>query len=410
MKMRMLLLMMMMVTGAQLKVAPNRVKRQSYGGMGGGGSNYGGGNSYGGQRAYGGGPSQGRANVDGCQLMPSGAGDPLTPARQGQVIDIQCQTDSEYDTCIFTHTKPFDVGQSSYNEDRSIKCSTSQDSGSSSQCHDDTRISLINSNQMCGIRISNPEPDDMGIWKVHVSELRNGNLVNTQKDINIYTFNQSIAVLQTKRDEEEIGTQYDVKYNYDEWRDRWMDGESGYERHEIECNAMYGSPTPEITWSINRQKISDNNNVFRVMDGKGFTHDPSGLVFDWVSELSWEVNREFLDYLDQNHNIDVNPSSGEFTFDLECNADQGNNGEYYSEISTTRVRVTRIYDSDELTKNEIGIIVGSTFGGLAVLLILLTVALLIFAKSTGRWCFTDENDYRYQDPQDKRRVPTQAQR
>ena len=87
-----------------------------------------------------------------------------------------------------------------------------------------------------------------------------------------------------------------------------------------------------------------------------FTHDPSGLVFDWVSELSWEVNREFLDYLDQNHNIDVNPSSGEFTFDLECNADQGNNGEYYSEISTTRVRVTRIYDSDELTKNEIGII------------------------------------------------------
>ena len=78
-----------------------------------------------------------------------------------------------------------------------------------------------------------------------------------------------------------------------------------------------------------------------------FTHDPSGLVFDWVSELSWEVNREFLDYLDQNHNIDVNPSSGEFTFDLECNADQGNNGEYYSEISTTRVRVTRIYDSDE---------------------------------------------------------------
>ena len=34
---------------------------------------------------------------------------------------------------------------------------------------------------MCGIRISNPEPDDMGIWKVHVSELRNGNLVNTQK-------------------------------------------------------------------------------------------------------------------------------------------------------------------------------------------------------------------------------------
>ena len=62
MKMRMLLLMMMMVTGAQLKVA--RVKRQSYGGMGGGGGNNYGGNSYGGARAYGGGPALGRANVD----------------------------------------------------------------------------------------------------------------------------------------------------------------------------------------------------------------------------------------------------------------------------------------------------------------------------------------------------------
>ena len=40
---------------------------------------------------------------------------------------------------------------------------------------------MVNSNQMCGIRISNPEPDDMGVWKVVVSELRNGNLVNTQK-------------------------------------------------------------------------------------------------------------------------------------------------------------------------------------------------------------------------------------
>ena len=69
--MRMLLLLMMMVTGAQLKVAPSRVKRQSYGGMGGGGSNYGGGNSYGGQRAYGGGPSQGRANVDVSEAVVS---------------------------------------------------------------------------------------------------------------------------------------------------------------------------------------------------------------------------------------------------------------------------------------------------------------------------------------------------
>ena len=62
-----ILLMLVMVSGTQLKVAPGRVKRQSYGGLTGGGggygNNYGGGNSYGGARAYGGGAGT-RANVD----------------------------------------------------------------------------------------------------------------------------------------------------------------------------------------------------------------------------------------------------------------------------------------------------------------------------------------------------------
>ena len=62
-----------------------------------------------------------------------------------------------------------------------------------------------------------------------------------------------------------------------------------------------------------------------------------------------------------------------------------------------------------ITKDYILIVsVGSTFGGLAVLLILLTVALLIFAKSTGRWCFADD-DYQYRDPQSNKRPPTHAQ-
>ena len=52
-------------------------------------------------------------------------------------------------------------------------------------------------------------------------------------------------------------------------------------------------------------------------------------------------------------------------------------------------------------------LVGITLGVL-VLFIVGGVLLLIFAKSTERWCFADDA-YQYRDPQDKRRPPSHAQ-
>ena len=52
-------------------------------------------------------------------------------------------------------------------------------------------------------------------------------------------------------------------------------------------------------------------------------------------------------------------------------------------------------------------LVGITLG-VIVLFIVGAVLLLVFAKSTERWCFAND-DYRYMDPQDKRQVPSQAQ-
>ena len=54
-------------------------------------------------------------------------------------------------------------------------------------------------------------------------------------------------MLQEKRTEDEIPSNYEVWYNLDERRDQWRDGTSGYERVELQCNAQFGSPTPEIT-------------------------------------------------------------------------------------------------------------------------------------------------------------------
>ena len=107
------------------------------------------------------------------------------------------------------------------------------------------------------------------------------------------------------------------------------------------------------------------------------THGSSGIVYDWESEISFTVNREFLDYLESEHGIDTNPQSGSFSFDLECDTiqvstnqrqvfqqtdqsqltiTQGQNGEYWNERITTRVNVNKVYDSGRLTANQIGMI------------------------------------------------------
>ena len=81
-----------------------------------------------------------------------------------------------------------------------------------------------------------------------------------------------------------------------------------------------------------------------------------GYVRDRYSEIDFEVNEYFLNNLRDNHNIDVNPESGQFTFDLTCKSEQGDNGEYNSEEVRTRITVHRTFHPDRLTNNQIGMI------------------------------------------------------
>ena len=81
-----------------------------------------------------------------------------------------------------------------------------------------------------------------------------------------------------------------------------------------------------------------------------------GYVRDRYSEIDFEVNEYFLNNLRDNHNIDVNPESGQFTFDLTCKSEQGDNGEYNKEEVRTRITVHRTFHPDRLTNNQIGMI------------------------------------------------------
>ena len=182
------------------------------------------------------------------------------------------------------------------------------------------------------------------------------------------------------------------------------------------------------------------------------THDSMGLVYDWVSELKFTVDKNLLDYLRDTHHIDVNPQNGEFTFDLECNAEQvivwcismyiDVRRTLVIIVLTSRARTGRTTASGPTPGSPSGgpttrtspppmswactvssqqgldnycdaqpvfiATVGIPLGILFLLLIVGTVVLTVFAKSTGRWCFADD-DYQYRDPQSNKRPPTHAQ-
>ena len=60
--------------------------------------------------------------LQGCTLNPPDISNRETPARAGQMIDITCNSDSEYNSCFFVHTRPFDVNLPS-SHDVDLECS-----------------------------------------------------------------------------------------------------------------------------------------------------------------------------------------------------------------------------------------------------------------------------------------------
>lgn len=146
----------------------------------------------------------------------------------------------------------------------------------------------------------------------------------------------------------------------------------------------------------------DADNIFDVRDTTGATYDDEGYIQDKVSQLSFDIDRDLLAYLENNHGIDVNPSNGEFSFDLSCDADQGDYGN--DRISTT-INVKRVYFEDKLKASTIGWIVGGVLVGVLLILIL---AVTVWAKAAGRLCFED-SEYSYGNPNDPKRRPRTAQ-
>lgn len=271
-------------------------------------------------------------HIEGCRLSPEGIENPDTPAMDNSVIELHCDMGTEFDYCIVDHVDPMGTNE--------IVCTVV--SGDERTCVADNRITVTASSSSCGIRISNPVPDDTGKWMLVVGNSTIGQWTAT-KVIELFTFNESIPILLEKRTEEEIPSESEIWYNYDEEAGDWIPGTNGWQRVDLECNAQYGRPVPNILWTINRDLHHElhSENIFKVHDGYGTIHDYWEYIRDWVSELSFDVDTQFLDYLALNHGIDTNPESGEIIFDLDCHVDQE---DYASERVGVTVVVRRIYN------------------------------------------------------------------
>ena len=271
----------------------------------------------------------------------------------------RCTTDSEYDICHFEHYSPMDVNQgNSQGNDLDTTCNIAGGDQQTKQCPDDTRITLTGSSNQCSLRINNPIPEDTGKWNVAVSSFQNGNPVSTSKIVEIFTFNRSVPIFQETRNDEDLDD-IDVWYNWDEDEEEMREGSSGYERVEVRCNAQFGRPIPTVSWEVNRDErneITKSDNIFKISESESSSYDPTGYIKDYTSDISFTVDQNFMAYLQETHGIDVNPSSGQFTFELGCRTQQvrevevwGANhtvvqgsGEYSDEKISTTVTIRRV--------------------------------------------------------------------
>ena len=148
---------------------------------------------------------------------------------------------------------------------------------------------------------------------------------NAEKEI--FTYNQTVLMMQEQRGEQEIDRDIEVWYNWDQDEEEYREGTGSMERLELRCLAQFGRPSPTITWYINRDQNNDlsGERLFTIREQNGNSHDPNAYIRDWQSDIDFEVGTEFLNYLANSHGINVNPENGQFSFDLTCHASQVGN-------------------------------------------------------------------------------------
>lgn len=194
----------------------------------------------------------------------------------------------------------------------------------------------------------------------------------------------------------------DTAYNWNDKQDKFEEGKNRYEEVELTCRASGGRPYPEFYWTINKDRLEDDD-VFQVSPRQTVRqYGYQGMIKDFESVLKFTVNQKLLERL-RLMRVETNPREGSFSFEIDCELEQGSYGTGYSSgggsgggssggstggyRESIRVVVAKSYDDGGLKASSIGIIIGSL---VAIVVLVAAVALVVFAKASRRWCFEDE--------------------
>jgi hypothetical protein len=168
------------------------------------------------------------------------------------------------------------------------------------------------------IPINGTRPEDTGKYKISIN--------NQQKEVvEIFTYSEPVPKITWEYGH---GHGPEVWYNQDEQVD-------------IRCNAQSGRPTPVISWQINENEKNNlsSSSIFNITNYYEHDNYPEHeYVWNWVSNLSFKINKEFLDYLKETQNVDINFDNGSITFNLDCKVEQRMFG--YKEIVTKKIVVS----------------------------------------------------------------------
>jgi len=328
-----------------------------------------------------------RAALSNCQTNPSDMDAEENVVDDGDTMTLSCNTDSKVLSCIWRHTDPISEKESGSKADPTILCAGSQDENGN-QCKSESRITYRTTENQCAIDVSNTEPEDTGKWLLTAVTLSNsGQTQEQEKPLYVYTYNRSEIHLIDEDENPE--TTIDTSYNYDTKEEDWIDGKNGFESVEFSCRAYGGRPLPTFKWYI------DNN------DNDDFTEDdlghfnvatsPIGSDYDYIenyqSTIDFQIDDNLLAILGEDgYGIDTNPSDGRFSFEVNCEVTQGTQ---ITETASMKINVQRKHDDGQLKGSLIGVIVGVVLAGI---LLIIAVALLVFAKATQRWCFADDDE------------------
>jgi len=222
-----------------------------------------------------------------------------------------------------------------------------------------------------------------------VTLTNSGSTQDSEKRFEVYTYNRSEVVM---IDEDSMPeTSIDTTYNWDTREEEWLDGTGGYENVEFSCIAYGGRPIPTIKWYI------DNNDNDDLSDDDGdlghfnVATSSIGSDYDYIensqSTIDFQIDDKLLEILGPDgYGIDTIPETGSFSFDVTCEITQDNQ---VTAQETMRIDVARKHDNGQLKGSLIGVIVGVVLAGI---LLIIAVALLVFAKATSRWCFADDEE------------------